>query len=557
MANKSDIDLQVDLPGVTPVGLSINFTAGAIPVCTVDLAPAPPGTIKIQGGVSGVLSSPDSFKRRSPVNVTLSVKSHSGKGGATTRTLKWSGLFDGLSIGNTVGANSYQAVLKGKAQTLLELTTLTPGLTPTSINIYRNPFFAILGNAGSGDANGETAWSSLTFSKSLNLRRNPLEFYVDLLKTLLDKQYSDYTKYLGNETTSQSEKVIQKIFEEQRYKDALQKGKEILDSIDLSAVTSGSITQLHTSYPAASSKLREIFFGGPSSMLENLMNFLNFMGCTIVFGKDRAFVVPDKSFIKQEHGGAGVGESSNTPNRANPADYNGYIYNDSGYKDVMAVVLCNPMPVGGHAINNVQFDRGIAGYYKDEHELTKASGILVIPDHPFALYLAGGEANHNDAKELKATADNPSESYYATKTKYGGKATEEKQAVREQEKKQQQTSILADVVNNYAQTKFYQARYGDRRGTITMDFNPNWAPGASGTLFVRETSFYVDFYVESVTHSVDMSPPAGGTAVTVVNFCCGRMGSSPIGVDKDKFLGYDVGKEKGFISNFISDIGAS
>ena len=112
-------------------------------------------------------------------------------------------------------------------------------------------------------------------------------------------------------------------------------------------------------------------------------------------------------------------------------------------------------------------------------------------------------------------------------------------------------------MTNYAEIKFYQARYGDRRGTITMSFNTNWAPGASGTLYVRETGFSLDFWVESVTHRVDMTPPAGGSAITIINFCCGRMGTSPVGVDEDKFTGYNKSKETDFINKFISDIGAN
>ncbi len=557
MAGKSDINLSVDLPGVTPVGVSINFTAGAIPVCTVDLAPAPPGVKKISGGAQGILAAPDSYKRRQEVNVRVSVKSHDGKGGTTTRNLNWAGLFDGLSIGNTVGANTYQAILKGKAQTLLELTTVTPGLTPTSVNIYKNPFFSIIGSSSSNDQASESAWSSVVFSQGLDLNRNPLEFYVELMKHLLRTQDSNYKTLMGNETTADSTKVVEKIFEESRYKQALQKGLAILEQVDLSPVTGGTITQLKTSYPSASSKIREIFFGGPTSILENLMNFLSFMGCTMIFGKDKAFIVPDKSFIRQQHSSAGKGASSNSPNTANPADYNGYVYSDAGYKDVMAVVLSNPMPVGGQTLNSVPFELGLAGYYKDEKELTQASGILVLRDHPFSMYFAGTEANYKDAHKMKQQADTEGTSLYKQKQKYQQKETEEKQTQRDQEKKQQYSEILKDAANNYAETKFYQARYGDRRGSITLDFNPKWVPGASGTLFVRETSFYIDFYVESVTHRVDMTPPAGGSAVTVVNFCCGRMGTSPIGVDSDKFLGYDNGKEKGFVSSFIGDIGAS
>ena len=45
--------------------------------------------------------------------------------------------------------------------------------------------------------------------------------------------------------------------------------------------------------------------------------------------------------------------------------------------------------------------------------------------------------------------------------------------------------------------------------------------------------------------------------MTIVNFCCGRMGTSPVGVESDKFLGYDRGMESSVQSAFVSDIGGN
>ena len=86
MAKKSDVELTVDLDGVTPTGISINFSIASIPTCTVDLAPAGPGIIKIAGEASGVLAGPDPQKRRE-VKVDISVTSHDGKGGKDTKKM--------------------------------------------------------------------------------------------------------------------------------------------------------------------------------------------------------------------------------------------------------------------------------------------------------------------------------------------------------------------------------------------------------------------------------------------------------------------------------------
>ena len=559
---KSDVKLSVTpLPGVTPTGVSINFSAGAIPVCTVDFAPAEQEVIKIEGGAVGILANPDEYKRKVEITVDIDVTTHSGKDKTTNHTFTWSGLLDGISLSNNVGSNTYQAVLKGRAQTLLELTTLTPGLTPSSVNIYKNPFYAILGVSSDSDESVEKAWGSFRGSEDLKFQEDPLKFYVSLLKLVVARQLDGYEYYLGNETTVNSTKALEKVYSEERYTRALTKAQMLLETIDISAVDGGKLASIQTQANNASNKIRDYFFGGPNVLLENFMNFLGFIGCTLVFGDEKIFVVPERSFIKQTHTKPGVKEESTTPNVAYPADYNGYNYNDNGYRDIMAVILSNELPIGGQAMTDLSFDPSLIGYYKDEKELTQASGVLVIPEHPFSMMYSTSDNNFHDAHELKDTADSTGQAYHPDSKKYDDALNDpdEKQAERGTDKKQKYSDILSggEDLTNYAEIKFYQARYGDRRGTITMSFNTNWAPGASGTLYVRETGFSLDFWVESVTHRVDMTPPAGGSAITIINFCCGRMGTSPVGVDEDKFTGYNKSKETDFINKFISDIGAN
>jgi hypothetical protein len=559
---KSDVKLSVTpLPGVTPIGVSINFSVGAIPVCTVDFAPAPEGVIKIDGSASGILSSPDTYKRKEEITVDIDVTSHSGQDKTTNHTFTWSGLLDGINLSNNVGSNTYQAVLKGRAQSLLELTTLTPGLTPSSVNIYKNPYYSILGASGDDDETVEKAWSSFEVSGELDFGESPLKFYLSLMKLIVKNQQGGYQNYLGNETMTNSEQALEQLFNEERYQRALTKAQALLETIDTSAVDGGTLAQITTSYPNASAKVKDYFFSGPNVLLENLMNFLGFLGLTMVFGDEKIFIVPERSFIKQSHPAPGKKQESTTPNAAYPADYNGYTYNDNGYRDVMAVILSNEMPIGGTQLIDLPYDAGLVGFYKDKNELTQASGVLVIPEHPFSMFYNNNDNNFHDSHELKDTADSPGQAYHPESKKYEDAVGDpnEKQSERATDKKQKYADILkeGEALNNYAEIKFYQARYGDRRGSITMSFNSNWAPGASGTLYVRETGFSLDFWVESITHRVDMTPPAGGSAITIINFCCGRMGTTPVGVTSDNFTGYDGGKETEFISNFISDIGAS
>lgn len=556
MGQKSDVKLEVTpLPGVTVTGVTLNFTAGAIPTCVVDVAPDEKDVIKIEGGAKGILANPDKEKRKNDVQVKIEVKSKSGSGDKT-RKLEWKGYFDGLTIGNTVGQNTYQAILKGKAQTLLELTLLTPGLHPTSINPYRNPLYSIIGNANAGDEQSEVAISSSEWSEGIDIRKSPIEFYKSLVDRLIQLQKGSYAKFLGSEKGTDGQKAIVKILSEPRYTKALTRAEKLWQKIDIDAVKSGTIAQLKVSQANACESMRNMVLNGPNVLLENFMNFLSFMGCTMIFGGDeKMWVVPERSFIKQEHQTPGKKKTSDKVNVANPADYNSYTYSDNGYRDIFAVIAMTETPSGGAALLAQESEPGFVGWYYDENELTEASGLLVIPNHPFFHAFPVAENNYADAKEMKNKADGGS-SYYESEKKWGEDKQKEDQKKRAKEKKDKYDQALAERINNYAQTKFYQGRYGDRRGTITMDFNPKWCPATGGTLFVRETGFFIDFWVESVTHRIDMTPPAGGSAITIVNFCCGRMGTNPVGTDKDIFLGYDKGKEKQVKDAFVQDIKA-
>jgi hypothetical protein len=555
---KTDVKLTVSpLPGVTPIGISLNFSVGAIPVCLVDFAPGLPSAVKIEPGVGlGVLQNPDQYKRLEEIDVDINVKSRTGSGSEISHSLKWKGLLDGINLSNNIGGNTYQAVLKGKAQTLLELTTMTPGLIPGSIDIYKNPYTSFLLDCNSGPDNAYMAWSEFSVQEGLNLETNPLDFYVKLMGKVIEDQLGKYSQYLGKEETVYESQVLEKLFTENRYQKALQKGKDLIDKIDISAVQSGTIMGITTASVGVGDVVKDYFFSGPPVILENLMNFLNFLGCTLVFGSEKIWVVPERSFIKQQGPKPGEKEESTLYNAAYPADYNGYNYSDNGYKDTMAVVLSQTVTVGGVALASIPKDPALVGFYKDENELTNASGVLVLPDHPFALSAFNNNANPTNSKEFKNKADGD-ESYMPEPKKYGDNETKEAQSQKADENKEEYVSTLSPSLNNYAEIKFYQARYGDRRGSINLSFNPNWIPGTAGTLFVRETGFNLDFWVESVTHRIDVSPPAGGSAMTIVNFCCGRMGTSPVGVESDKFLGYDRGMESSVQSAFVSDIGGN
>jgi hypothetical protein len=110
-----------------------------------------------------------------------------------------------------------------------------------------------------------------------------------------------------------------------------------------------------------------------------------------------------------------------------------------------------------------------------------------------------------------------------------------------------------EILKNYAETKLYQTRFGDRTGSIVMDFNTDWVPGTSGLLWIHETKTWLQFYVVTVTHKVEVAPASNGTAITIVNYRCGRIGDNPAAVDTDKYLGFDKGLEDNVRQAWIGD----
>jgi hypothetical protein len=132
--------------------------------------------------------------------------------------------------------------------------------------------------------------------------------------------------------------------------------------------------------------------------------------------------------------------------------------------------------------------------------------------------------------------------------------TAEKHEAKAKDKVTAFTKEQEELLLNYGETVFYQKRYGDRQGSITLDFNPDWVPGTGGSLYIRESNMFINFYVTSVTHQVDTSPPSNGSAITIINFCCGRMGPNPPGTKEYKFFGYNRDKEKAIQEAFVKDI---
>ena len=555
MAKKTDVTITASGLAGTPIGVSITYQVGAIPTATVQLAPGGAGEAKVSGG-TGNFGNIDQKKRQEDITLTVKVKSHNGDQGPKDRSLNFLGLLDGLSVSNMIGQNSYSAVLKNKAQRLLELTTVTPGLYPTSINIYKSSSFSVVKNADDEDDSASTAWGNIRFGLSEEiLQKNPMLFWIDMLKHIIQKQQSGWKEFLGADLLVTDKVPFDEIFNDPRYKKSLSAALELMENVNTSAVDGGALEKLSSQPEPIAAALKHIFASGPTVLLENWMTFLSEFGCSLIFGNTKIFVVPVNSVIQQDNEVPGLKQLHKKPNAAHPADYNSYIYNDNGYRDLASVLVTIDKHQGGGYLAGKAFERGNVAHYVGPEDISKGSGVFVVQTNPWMTY-AYDSIQPNDSKVGLIKSDQVDQSMHPDIKKYDEVVSQTTEDFEKRDKKRNEdySDALQDALMNYGETVFYQQRYGDRHGSITMDFNPDWVPGTGGSLYIRESNMFINFYVTSVTHQVETSSPSNGSAITIVNFCCGRMGTNPPGTKEYMFLGYDRGKEKSIQEAFVSDI---
>ena len=524
------------------IGATVTLQLGSVPSVVVDLRPSG-NTFKIIGGGSF----PDIDSRRRITEETLDIAAviRTGAGAEVSRKFSFKGLLDGYSVGNVVGSNSYQAVLKHKAQTMLELGTLTPGLYPSSVNVYRIASHALTTKSQGDDAESVVLWNNFLVKYPDLHKLPPIKFYVNLLQKIAESQLNgDWETNAGKDKMISGQTAFKDIFSSEAYRRNLKTAIEILKNVNYDAC-SGTIDQLSLKNSYITTGLKNFFTQGPNIFLENLLNYLASVGCTMVFGNDTAsYIVPINSVIKQKKYKPGVGQLSTEVNKAGPADYNSYVFSDVGFRDINSVILLSPGYVGGPSVGGFGFDNAqLASYTAPESE-AKGSGIYTVRAHPW-MYASPISPTGPDAKQGKANMDSEN-SPYSKKITFEEASTEtaKSTAERAQAKAQQIANTQQKILMNFAETKYYQARFTDRQGTITMDFNPNWVPGAGGILYVRETEMYLHFFVDTVTHHVETNAPNVGSAITSVHFSCGRFGKDPVGGTQDLFLGYNADIEE-------------
>jgi len=526
------------LAGLTCMGARVTYGINQIPTCQVIIDPAAPDA-------ASLLDDPDSLLRRNACDITLSVDSPD-----MIEQITFRGLFDGISTSQTIGSTQITACFKSQFQYLLETYTKIPGLNAMGSNPFQrlSPFIKNIGNAGSG------SFESLLLGAGLSLDgtgQNPYQFYLNLAKFAFKVQTGNLSQLTGTPPGGDSNGIgtLIDLLKTTNYQAGAQTGALLLNQFDTSII--GAIPSTLTATAVSNiSYLFDTYLNNSDVMWDNLCQFYNALGVNLVVGNTKVFMLPDNGFLTPVQGAEG------TTNQALSSEFLSWNYDSNGWKDVGLVALIRDYGFTGTGIGTGLGSRlpMFVGAYPPggENPVTRSSGMVVLRQHPFMFYDAAGYNEvGNCAKRTATMTPDMTSNYPSASTWSGGKVP---WVPTLQQSATTGDDVLTNVANNYAQTKLYQLRYGDRVGSITLPLNSNWAPGACGVLETKQGGVYCFFFVQSVTHELSISSSNTGNATTTVVFSCGRVGTNPLSIGKDEFFNYTPDQMHSMAQQFVVDV---
>lgn len=533
-------DVEMGISGPIPIkptevsGVQFTYSYNMIPVAGLELAV---GYMSTSPGQQ-LLCDPDQYKTSTRSNpVTLSIKSKTG-------CIEFRGFFDGLSANQTVGGITYSAIFKNQFQYLNEVYPKFIGADPSSLL----PFKRLSGLSIVADENDPyEQYRGPLRSASVNLTgKTLLEGVVAMFQAALQAQLT--ATEASNMPINDFEFL--RIFEEPQYKNAVNKALGYLDGMDFSAVAGAKLRASRSTQ-----WLIDVVMESRGTVWESLVQIFGELGCVIVPGNDKLFVVPQAAFMKADSVSVPTQqERSNKPNVAYPADYSSFYIQDVSYKNLRA---CITVPTTVEPISTMYSATltAMGAYPVNGSDLVDdgSTGILSIEapqallQNVEALYIErADQLNKINSAESMASVPVPS-SFNETQQKVK-EATEALTSARD---------ILKEALDDYAQARFLQEKYFERGGAISMEFRPSWVPASTGTLYARQPGLFYCFYVATVVHSISLSGSNTGTAATQVNFNSTRYAGSfsqVAGAEELTLYQYDKGKMSAFQTSWLSDV---
>jgi len=510
------IDFQVSGLPFKPIGFSVTYAANTIPTMLVNLDPT-----------TGTLCDIDQLKRQ-PMNAKF--RSDFG-------CLSFDGLFDDIQFSQTRSGFSYSAVLKSPYQRLTEVSCKIPGLSPFStIDPFENTSFVRM-----------TQPNKFLFeigTKSIPIDdTTPLfTLILDILKAGLEAQKDPYAAFVN--TLGNYKSLWNDVVNNPAYIQNIDIVISLLDAIDTTAVdgfvlNSGSIL---------AGVLSDLFQNTSNTTVWGfLINTLSQFSCQLLIGNGKAWIVPENGFIQVVNTAPGVGEISKIPNLIYPAQVDSLSYSGNGFIDLRACYVVGRNPIAEvNLVSTMEL-----GVFVDS-EAPSYGGVLVVSP-PTWFYSAKSYALSGSQQEKSTNTNDRATMMAYDNGQYGGEWKERYVATKEVVHNTTSPLTAATAfMTGYAQMQYYQAKYRDRTGSVSVNFDSNICPGTSGAAYSRYPGHFINFYVTAVTHNVSITP-SGGSANTSVQFSHGRMGGS-LGIDKDLLYNYTTGKMENVQDGFISSI---
>lgn len=501
------------------MGVSISYGVNSIPVAYLDLDP-----VYIQQNNPDFLCNNLSYRKRTNT-VHIEVKTKFG-------CLKFDGFFDGLTVNQNVGNYQYTAIIKSRFQRFKEIYPKLIGFTPDSNIPYtvKDPISIFNGRP------------DLIFNQIIIDGRaatvgadNVVKWVKAFLSFLCEQQLLSSLR-----TNSQAELTpIEEILVSKAYQDNIEVVKDLVDQIDITA-SQGCIIQAN---PCVSELMKLLVFDTPDTLWDCLLSAANWLGCCLVPGNDKLYLIPQSAFLKVDYEAPQLGIQSNIMNLANPADYISLSVNDNDYSNVGSCYVvaedshCSPII----SLRTPETGFGLGKYPNGDTDSSLvndgSAGILVIAITPMLFQAVNYAFTFND--ELQRHLSDKSEAHGAGEviTSTDQVETDHKTYDDAVTKVMQQTS--QQIFDNYAKTRFLQAKFGDRIGSLTMPFNPYWMPGTGGAVYTRLPGLFYAFFVNSVFHTVSKQSQSVTTQVSFNSVRSGAKPSNIPGIDTDTVYQYN------------------
>lgn len=526
------------IKNLRPTGVSIRYGINMIPTATVSFGP----------DVLPVICDFEKY-RRHPVIIKVN---------SVTGCLVFKGLIDGISVSQSPGDLSLQMVVKHRFQVLSEINPKLLGYHPNGLDFTRRLRTLTFPRGDNGIM--ATKFEVLGGDNPVDLSLPIVEGMVEVLRCIVKNQLTWSKMNINTFPGLQFEALWKQanLLKDLHYPLALW----LLEHVD----TSFAPTSLTLADYFAISFVLSGICDTRTNLYDLLISLLDLVGCVLVIGNDKAYVVPNAGFLKMEHvNSVGFRQISNKANVTFPAQYTNLSFNDNGYRDISGIYAMS------NENNSLPFD----GIYVDENENTRGKGGILGVVMPYLFNfnnVAIAEGRPKLQRGIKERVENTKSAIDKTKVTT---EQEELDKLKQEAEKEEETYIeddksadakskemldkMTNFANQWAQLKYYQEKYTDRAGGYSCLFNPNFAPGAIGTVYMRHPGVYIDHLVTAVSHDISVQVPNVGSAMTTISFNCGRLGSissSMIGSGIDKFSLFDYTADKSleFAEQFIEGL---